>query len=95
ELEREPADLVLVDLHMPVLDGVAMVRRMRATQRLARVPVLLLTADTTADLGAERRTLRIAGLVMKPVDPEELQAACIAAMTMVFPDPEPVTTGAG
>lgn len=39
-----PIDLVLTDLYMPILDGFGVVERMRADARLARVPVLVISA---------------------------------------------------
>ncbi|MEL6480251.1 MAG: ATP-binding protein [Pseudomonadota bacterium] len=80
QLASTTVDLVLVDLHMPMLDGVAMVSRMRASPALAALPVLLLTADATAEIDDDARALAIAGVVMKPVDPDELYNACFAAL---------------
>lgn len=80
QLASTTVDLVLVDLHMPVLDGVAMVSRMRTIPALASLPVLLLTADATAEIDDDARALAIAGVVMKPVDPDALYKACFAAL---------------
>ncbi|MEL6769192.1 MAG: ATP-binding protein, partial [Pseudomonadota bacterium] len=79
-MAASPVDLVLVDLHMPMLDGVAMVARMRASPALASLPVLLLTADATAEIGDQARALAISGLVMKPIDPDDLYRACFVAL---------------
>jgi CheY-like chemotaxis protein len=43
-LAEHPADLVLTDLMMPVMDGPEMIRRMRADPRFAAIPVVLMTA---------------------------------------------------
>lgn len=43
-LSQEAISLVVSDVEMPVLDGLGLVRRMRASERFARVPVLLLTS---------------------------------------------------
>jgi two-component system response regulator MprA len=70
--ERDPPDLVVLDVAMPGLDGLAVCRRLRA--KGLGVPILLLTArDAVAD--------RVAGLdagaddyLVKPFAPEELMA---------------------
>jgi AraC-like DNA-binding protein len=42
-MERESVDLVLLDLQMPVMDGFAVLDRMRADERLQKVPVIVVT----------------------------------------------------
>lgn len=43
-LAVRPADIVLTDLMMPVMDGPEMIRRMRADPKLAAIPTFLMTA---------------------------------------------------
>lgn len=43
-IEQAPPDILLLDLGMPVLDGTAVVRRIREDPRLAKLPVLAVTA---------------------------------------------------
>ena len=45
-LDRQPFDLVLLDLQMPVLDGFATCRALRADPRHARLPIVLLSAQS-------------------------------------------------
>jgi len=73
-------DLVLLDYSMPELDGEEVLDRMRASERLKDVPVLLVTASNI-DLG---RMKRISGLLRKPY-PRQLLFAMI----------EPLLTHAG
>jgi signal transduction histidine kinase/ActR/RegA family two-component response regulator len=75
--ERAVHDLVLMDLHMPTMDGLEATRQLRARmpRGAARVPILALTADTLA--GDRERCLQ-AGMddvLTKPVGLAELQAA--------------------
>jgi CheY-like chemotaxis protein len=53
---------VLLDFEMPELDGEAVLERMRASERLAEVPVLVATASNI-ELG---RLRRISGFLRKP-----------------------------
>jgi DNA-binding response OmpR family regulator len=69
---RAPPDLVLTDVHMPQLDGLGLVRRLRATGRV--VPVILMSA-VYADSG-----LPGVRFVAKPFDPDHLMAAVRAAL---------------
>jgi DNA-binding response OmpR family regulator len=43
-LLTRPANIVVVDLMMPVMDGPEMIRRMRADPALANVPIIMMTA---------------------------------------------------
>jgi CheY-like chemotaxis protein len=72
----ETLDAVLMDLHMPVLDGLAAARQLRDDPRTARLPVLALSA---AALAHEREQAREAGMrdfVAKPVE----EAALVRAL---------------
>lgn len=67
-------DLVLMDLQMPVLDGVEATRRIRLQPAFDRLPVVALTANATAQ---DRQRCREAGMndfIAKPIDPELLLA---------------------
>jgi CheY-like chemotaxis protein len=43
-LRTRPANIVLVDLMMPVMDGPEMIRRLRSDPALAKIPIILMTA---------------------------------------------------
>ncbi len=80
-LEREPIDLVLLDLHMPVLDGLGTIHRIRAMAGPnADVEVVALTADAREDRRAELARLGVEGYVVKPVAIDALVAAVVAAL---------------
>ena len=70
-----PYDIVLMDIQMPVLDGIAATRELRAETRFAALPILAMTAHAMA--GDRDRSLE-AGMndhVVKPIDPDTLYAA--------------------
>ena len=70
-------DLVLMDVQMPIMDGYAATRAIRALRGRERTPILAMTANAFDE---ERRQCLLAGMddhVAKPVDPEVLYAALI------------------
>ena len=71
KLEKDSAfDLVMTDVWMPVLDGIELVKRIRADARLAHLKICSLTADVEA-----RNTYKQQGfdmLLLKPVTLEKL-----------------------
>ncbi len=61
-------DLVLLDVHMPVIDGIEAIKHIRASDRpWARIPVVALTADAMA--GDQERLMKLGmnGYVAKPI----------------------------
>ena len=63
--------LVLLDIDLPGMNGVAVLRAMRATAELREVPVVFLTA-VDVQLGEERDSLRVSEILMKPFRPRLL-----------------------
>ncbi|WP_284616511.1 ATP-binding protein [Aquabacterium humicola] len=74
-MREQPFDLVLMDVHMPVMDGVTATEAIRALPAPAsRIPIIALTADVFAD--TRERCLRagIDEVMTKPVSLEALSA---------------------
>ncbi|MEM1138700.1 MAG: ATP-binding protein [Pseudomonadota bacterium] len=72
-LADEPFDLVLLDIHMPVMDGVQTIHEIRKSgASWASIPVIALTAD--AMVGDRERYLGLGmnGYASKPLDPNEV-----------------------
>lgn len=61
-------DLILMDIHLPGMDGLSVVRAMKADDRTARIPILALTAH--AMRGDKDRFLEAGcdGYISKPID---------------------------
>jgi signal transduction histidine kinase/CheY-like chemotaxis protein len=74
-IEAAPYDLVLMDMHMPVMDGFEATRAIRALQgRAAMTPIIALTA---AAMEEDRRACKAAGMndfITKPLDPDMLSS---------------------
>ncbi len=67
-------DLVLADVNMPVLDGIAMVREMRTLDAYQGVPILMLTTESHTGKKMEGKAAGATGWLVKPFDPEQLLA---------------------
>jgi CheY-like chemotaxis protein len=71
-LERAPAfkpDMVLLDVMMPVMDGIATFRALQADQRLAEVPVVFMTARVQSHEVESYKAIGVKGVIPKPFDP--------------------------
>ena len=72
-LAKEAFDLVLLDMHMPVMDGPTTIRAMRASaQRWADTPVLALTADAMSGDRERYLAMGMNGYLAKPLAEREL-----------------------
>lgn len=67
-LDAEDFQVVLVDLRMPGMDGLEVIRRVRARDDAkGRVPIIVVTADTAADLRERCLTAGADDVLFKPV----------------------------
>ncbi len=76
-VRRGSYDLVLADLQMPGMDGFELARRIRRREndeRLARTPILAVTASAFEDEEARAHAAGMDGLIAKPVGIERLRA---------------------
>ena len=71
-LARTAVDAIITDINMPNMDGVTLVRRLRAQQRFKATPILILTTEGGDDKKAQGRSAGATGWIMKPFVPEKL-----------------------
>jgi len=74
-LAREEFSLVLMDIQMPVMDGLTATRLIRADPHLQALPVIAMTAHATSE---DQEQTRLAGMnehLVKPIVPQLLYAA--------------------
>lgn len=77
-------DLILMDIRMPRMDGVAATRAIRALPgRLGEVPIIALTANADPEDAAGYLAAGMNGVVEKPMKPEQLLAALQEALNAV------------
>ena len=67
-------DLVITDLNMPRLDGIGLIRRLRADPRHAGVPIVMLTTESEEGKKQEGRTAGATGWIVKPFEQAKLLA---------------------
>jgi CheY-like chemotaxis protein len=80
---RERPDLIILDYNMPVMDGVSMLRELRENADLRRTPVIMLTAESSAENIATVARLGVRDYVTKPFSEELFLAKVIRAISLV------------
>ncbi|CAK0775407.1 two-component system, sensor histidine kinase and response regulator [Gammaproteobacteria bacterium] len=101
-LESGPFDVVLMDIHMPVMDGLEATRRIRRDGRFHDLPVIAMSASVMARDQAECLDVGMNDHVAKPILPEQLLGVLehwIAPGERVMParqdQPKTLPSGAG
>jgi CheY-like chemotaxis protein len=82
-------DLILMDIQMPVLDGVSATRSIRTEEAGAgrpRTPIVALTANAMPDQVAEYRAAGLDDCVVKPIRIVELHSAIVRALAATGDD---------
>ena len=80
--QAEPYDLILMDVQMPVMDGLEATRRIRALNTpTARTPILGLTANAMAHQRTAYMAAGMNGVVAKPISPADLVAEIARVMS--------------
>ncbi len=65
-------DLLLTDWHMPGLDGLELVKVLRADARFASLPILMVTSDAVLESVQKALEAGVNDFLMKPFTPEAL-----------------------
>jgi CheY-like chemotaxis protein len=80
-LAEQPFDIVLLDVHMPVMDGKEAIRRIRASnQPWKDIPVIALTADAMSGDREKFLALGMDDYVSKPIDARELATKVVGLL---------------
>jgi PAS domain S-box-containing protein len=78
-------DLVLLDLHLPDVQGDEVLRRLRADKRTASIPVVMISADATPRTIDRLRAQGADAYLTKPLDVDEF----LSTIDRLLPHPEP------
>lgn len=65
-------DLVLSDVNMPNMDGIALTRELRALPNFKFTPILILTTEAGLNKKQEGKAAGATGWIVKPFNPEQL-----------------------
>jgi two-component system chemotaxis response regulator CheY len=65
-------NLVLTDQNMPRMDGLTLIKSLRAMTQYKSVPILMLTTESSDAMKAQGRAAGATGWLVKPFDPQKL-----------------------
>jgi two-component system chemotaxis response regulator CheY len=67
-------NLVLTDVNMPEMDGISLIKELRALPAYKFTPMLMLTTESAAHKKAEGKAAGATGWIVKPFNPDQLLA---------------------
>ena len=65
-------DLILTDQNMPVMDGLTLIKGLRALPQYKSTPILMLTTEASDSMKAQGKAAGATGWLVKPFDPAKL-----------------------
>ena len=82
EQARSKPDLILLDITMPVMDGLTMLERLHQTPALNGIPVIMLTAEGQKSSAEKAVALGSRGYLVKPFTADQLIAMVNTVVTL-------------
>ena len=82
KFEQEPVDLIISDLNMPVMDGIELVKKLRALPGQRFLPIIMLTTESQDSKKQEGRAAGASGWLVKPFKSEQI----LSVVKMVLVD---------
>jgi two-component system chemotaxis response regulator CheY len=74
KLKGATVNMVITDLNMPNMDGIELIRNLRATSACKFIPIIMLTTESQAEKKQEGKAAGATGWIVKPFRPEQLLA---------------------
>ena len=72
EANKQNIDLFLLDVNMPVMDGITLVKELRKIAKYSKTPIIMLTTESRDNKKSEGKEAGATGWIIKPVEPEKL-----------------------
>lgn len=70
--KSKSVNLILSDQNMPKMDGLSMIKALRAMPQYKSVPILMLTTESSDAMKAQGKAAGATGWLVKPFDPQKL-----------------------
>jgi len=74
KLTGSGVNMLITDLNMPNMDGIELIRNVRAQQQFKFMPIIMLTTESQDSKKQEGRSAGATGWIVKPFKPEQLVA---------------------
>ncbi len=73
QLDDHPVGVMLVDINMPTMNGIQLLKRMKSDDALSLIPIVIVSTEGSKKRIAELEDYGVAGYIRKPFQPEQLR----------------------
>jgi len=73
-IEEESIDLILLDIYMPIVNGLTLIKQLKSKKAYQHIPVIMVTGSKNSNLMAECFEAGASDFITKPISPVVLQA---------------------
>ncbi len=70
--EKQPKSLIILDIHMPGVDGISLLTQLRSNPHTEKIPVMILTGDGGSDKVERTFYMQANGFIVKPLGEDHL-----------------------
>ena len=83
-VQKENYDLIFMDMHMPILDGLGAITYIRESDNkiLKKIPIIVLTAIESEEEKKKCKKLKVNDYILKPYNNEDLFTAVYKALKL-------------
>jgi two-component system chemotaxis response regulator CheY len=74
KLNGDTVQMVITDLNMPNMDGIELIRQLRALPTCKYIPIIMLTTESQPERKLAGKSAGATGWIVKPFNPEQLVA---------------------
>lgn len=74
KLNGKSVNMVITDLNMPNMDGIELIRQLRAKPQFKFIPIIMLTTESQASKKQDGKAAGATGWIVKPFNPDQLLA---------------------
>ena len=74
KLAQTPVQMLITDLNMPNMDGIELIRQVRALPQYKYIPIIMLTTESQDCRKQEGKAAGATGWIVKPFKPEQMMA---------------------
>lgn len=72
KVKNQSVDMMFIDLNMPRMDGITLIKNVRANPKYKFIPLIMLTTESQDNKKTEGKAAGATGWIVKPFKPEQL-----------------------